>query len=101
MRRRHALAPGGLLEEGTCDELGRIASWAGVAASGPDTLTISLRLQGLDAPSVVAERLPKALIHRNVPGDRRTYAALRPYLVDLLTATGMGLGAARALLPDD
>ena len=35
------------------------------------------------------------------PGDRRTYAALRPYLVDLLTATGMGLGAARALLPDD
>jgi uncharacterized membrane protein YgaE (UPF0421/DUF939 family) len=35
------------------------------------------------------------------PGDRRTFAALRPYLVDLLTATGMGLGAARAVLPDD
>jgi uncharacterized membrane protein YgaE (UPF0421/DUF939 family) len=35
------------------------------------------------------------------PGDRRTLASLRPYLVDLLTATGMGLGAARALLPGD
>ena len=64
------LAPGGLLVEGTCDELGRIASWAGVAASGPETFTISLRLRELDAPSILAERLPKALIHRNVPGER-------------------------------
>ena len=64
------LATGGLLVEGTCDELGRVASWAGVAASGPETFTISLRLRGLDVPSIVAERLPKALIHRNVPGER-------------------------------
>ncbi|WP_400995901.1 class I SAM-dependent methyltransferase [Agromyces sp. GXQ0307] len=64
------LAPGGLLVEGTCDELGRISSWVGVTDAGPRTFTISLRLTGLDAPSVVAERLPKALIHRNVPGER-------------------------------
>lgn len=64
------LAPGGLLVEGTCDELGRISSWVGVTAGGPRSFTISLRLRELDRPSVVAERLPKALIHRNVPGER-------------------------------
>ncbi|MGR2753647.1 class I SAM-dependent methyltransferase [Agromyces arachidis] len=64
------LSPGGLLVEGTCDELGRISSWIGVTDAGPQTFTVSLRLTGLDAPSVVAERLPKALIHRNVPGER-------------------------------
>ena len=64
------LAPGGLLVEGTCDELGRVASWVGVDATGPRTFTISLRRSGLEAPSIVAERLPKALIHRNVPGER-------------------------------
>ncbi|WP_102194227.1 class I SAM-dependent methyltransferase [Microbacterium aurantiacum] len=65
------LAPGGLLVEGTCDEIGRVASWVDV---GPDGLaarfTISLRLAELERPSIVAERLPKALIHRNVPGER-------------------------------
>ncbi|MRX44163.1 class I SAM-dependent methyltransferase [Agromyces kandeliae] len=64
------LAPGGLLVEGTCDEVGRISSWVGVTDAGPQSFTISLRLTGLHAPSVVAERLPKALIHRNVPGER-------------------------------
>lgn len=64
------LAPGGLLVEGTCDELGRVSSWVGVTDAGPQTFTISLRLRDLDAPSIVAERLPKALIHRNVPGER-------------------------------
>lgn len=63
------LAPGGLLVEGTCDELGRVASWVGIGASGPRTFTVSLRRSGLEAPSIVAERLPKALIHRNVPGE--------------------------------
>ena len=62
--------PGGLVVEGTCDELGRVSSWVGVTASGPRTFTISLRRSGLETPSVVAERLPKALIHRNVPGER-------------------------------
>ncbi|WP_308796993.1 class I SAM-dependent methyltransferase [Agromyces silvae] len=68
-RLRERLAPGGLVVEGTCDELGRISSWVGLEASGPVTFSISLRLRDLDAPSIVAERLPKALIHRNVPGE--------------------------------
>jgi hypothetical protein len=63
------LAPGGVLVEGTCDELGRIASWVDLEATGPRRFTVSLRLQGLERPGVVAERLPKALIHRNVPGE--------------------------------
>ncbi|MCI2959608.1 class I SAM-dependent methyltransferase [Agromyces atrinae] len=72
------LQPGGLLVEGTCDEIGRIASWVAVDASGPQSLTVSLRLANIDAPSVVAERLPKALIHRNVPGER-----VHAFLTDL------------------
>jgi hypothetical protein len=64
-----ALAPGGLLVEGTCDELGRIGAWACVDASGPRTLTLSARLASLDHPATFAERLPKALIHHNVPGE--------------------------------
>jgi SAM-dependent methyltransferase len=65
-----SMAPGGLLVEGTCDEIGRLSTWVLVASSGPLSLTLSLRLAGLDRPSTVAERLPKALIHRNVPGER-------------------------------
>ncbi|GAB2694748.1 class I SAM-dependent methyltransferase [Thalassiella azotivora] len=64
------LADGGLLVDATCDEVGRRAAWVAVTADGPASLTVSLRLAGLDAPSSVAERLPKALIHRNVPGER-------------------------------
>ncbi len=65
------LAPGGVLVEGTCDELGRIATWAAVGDDAlPRTLTISLRLDRLEHPSIAAERLPKALIHRNVDGER-------------------------------
>ena len=64
------LQPGGVLVEGTCNEVGRIASWVDATANGPQTLTISLRLAGLEHPSIVAERLPKVLIHRNVPGER-------------------------------
>ena len=69
-RTAERLAPGGLLVDGTCDELGRICSWVDVAEEGPVRFTISLRLAGLDSPAIVAERLPKALIHRNVPGER-------------------------------
>lgn len=64
------LQPGGVLVEGTCNEVGRVASWVDATADGPQTLTISLRLVGLEQPSIVAERLPKVLIHRNVPGER-------------------------------
>ncbi|MEA9985818.1 MULTISPECIES: class I SAM-dependent methyltransferase [Subtercola] len=63
------LQPGGTLIEGTCDEIGRVSSWVAVTADGPQTLTISLRLADLERPSIVAERLPKILIHRNVAGE--------------------------------
>lgn len=69
------LGPGGALVEGTCDEPGRLAAWVDVrrgpdAAPVPTSLTLAWRLAGLETPSVVAERLPKVLIHRNVPGER-------------------------------
>ncbi|NLJ52950.1 MAG: class I SAM-dependent methyltransferase [Intrasporangiaceae bacterium] len=63
------MAPDGLLLDGTCDEIGRIASWVAVTSEGPQSLTISLRVDSLERPSIVAERLPKVLIHRNVPGE--------------------------------
>ena len=65
------LTDGGVLVDGTCDEVGRRAAWVTVErGAGPTSLTVSLRLAGLDAPSDVAERLPKVLIHHNVPGTR-------------------------------
>jgi SAM-dependent methyltransferase len=64
------LAPGGLLVEGTCDEVGRIGSWVALAPSGPLTLTLAAAVSALDTPATLAERLPKALIHHNVPGQR-------------------------------
>ena len=63
------LAPGGVLVDGTCDELGRLATWVEVTVQGPRSLTLSWRLRGLGRPSVIAERLPKALIHHNVDGE--------------------------------
>ncbi len=64
------LQPGGILVEGTCNEIGRVASWVALGTDGPRTFTVSLRLASLEQPSIVAERLPKVLIHRNVPGER-------------------------------
>jgi hypothetical protein len=66
---RAALGPGGLVVEGTCDEWGRRAAWVSLDADGPLTLTLSARVSDLDRPSDLAERLPKALIHHNVPGQ--------------------------------
>lgn len=64
------LAPDGMLVEGTCDEIGRVSTWIEVGPdAAPRSLTLSLRLDGLDSPAIAAERLPKALIHRNVPGE--------------------------------
>jgi hypothetical protein len=68
-RVQERLAPGGILVDGTCDEIGRRAAWVTVERDGPVSLTLSLRLGGLRRPSEVAERLPKSLIHRNVPGE--------------------------------
>lgn len=63
------IAAGGLIVEGTCDELGRRAAWVSLDSTGPLTLTLAARVADLDRPGVLAERLPKALIHRNVPGE--------------------------------
>jgi len=66
---RSALAPGGAVVEGTCDELGRVGSWVVLTAAGPVSLTFAADLSSLDRPATLAERLPKALIHHNVPGQ--------------------------------
>jgi hypothetical protein len=66
---RAALAPDGVIVEGTSDELGRLAGWVLLDSAGPRSLTLAARLSTLEAPGSLAERLPKALIHRNVPGE--------------------------------
>ena len=60
------LAPGGMLVEGTCDESGRMGSWITADIEGPQTLTVAVDLAR--QPSAVAGRLPKSLIHHNIPG---------------------------------
>lgn len=79
---------GGLLVEGTCDEIGRRHVWVALDRGGPRTVTFATRLGSLDRPSDLAERLPKALIHRNVPGEPvhaflrdfdRAWSAAAPY----------------------
>ncbi|WP_116116294.1 class I SAM-dependent methyltransferase [Austwickia chelonae] len=75
------LDPHGLLIDGTCDEIGRRATWVAITRRGPQTLTISMNFGAFDRPSDVADRLPKALIHRNVPGER-----IHAYLQALDTA---------------
>ncbi|MDB1087991.1 class I SAM-dependent methyltransferase [Streptomyces sp. ACA25] len=82
------LAPDGLLVEGTCDEIGRRHVWVALGPEGPRTVTFAARLGSLRTPSDLAERLPKALIHRNVPGEPvhaflrdfdRAWASAAPY----------------------
>ena len=63
------LAPGGLILDGTCDELGRRCCWLLLDADGPLTLTLACDPFAIERPSDLAERLPKALIHHNVPGQ--------------------------------
>jgi hypothetical protein len=66
------LVPGGVVVDATCDELGRRCAWLAVSGSPvpqPVSLTVSMMLSHIDRPSDVAERLPKSLIHRNVPGE--------------------------------
>jgi hypothetical protein len=64
------MAPGGLIVEGTCDEIGRRCTWVTLSADGPLRFTLACKPSGIDVPSDLAERLPKALIHKNVPGER-------------------------------
>ncbi|MEU0544261.1 class I SAM-dependent methyltransferase [Nocardia sp. NPDC005978] len=63
------LAPDGLLLDGTCDELGRRCAWILLDRAGPRSLTLAWDPFTVDQPSDIAERLPKALIHRNIPGE--------------------------------
>ncbi len=86
-----SLAPDGVLVEGTCDEIGRRAVWVTLARSeaaesplrrerkawarqsglaDARTISFAAHLSTLHCPSELAERLPKTLIHRNVPGER-------------------------------
>ena len=67
---RSRLADGGIFVDGTCDEIGRRSTWVELDSTGPRSLSISLRFGAFVLPSDVAERLPKALIHRNVPGEK-------------------------------
>ncbi|WP_159617086.1 class I SAM-dependent methyltransferase [Arthrobacter zhaoguopingii] len=66
---RSRLSEDGLFIDGTCDEIGRRSTWAAIDRHGPVSLSISMRFGAFSLPSDVAERLPKALIHRNVPGE--------------------------------
>jgi hypothetical protein len=64
------LAPGGLIVDGTCDELGRRCCWVLLDANGPISLTLACDPFAIDRPSDLAERLPKVLIHHNVDGQQ-------------------------------
>ncbi len=66
---RGRLAPGGLIVDGTCDEVGRRCCWVLLDAAGPRSLTLACDPFAIDRPSDLAERLPKVLIHHNVPGQ--------------------------------
>lgn len=69
-RMQRQLAPGGLIVEGTCDEIGRRCCWIVLDSDGPRSLTLAWDPRHSERPSDLAERLPKALIHHNVPGER-------------------------------
>ncbi|MET8678496.1 class I SAM-dependent methyltransferase [Streptomyces sp. NPDC004647] len=101
------LAPGGLLVEGTCDEIGRRHVWVALGPEGARSVTFATRLGSLAHPSDLAERLPKALIHRNVPGESvhaflsefdRAWAAAAPFAA--LGARQRWIHAVRALSGD-
>ena len=63
------LADGGLAVDGTCDELGRRCCWVLLDRDGPVSLTLACDPAHIERPSDLAERLPKVLIHHNVPGQ--------------------------------
>ena len=66
---RARLAPGGLIIDGTCDEVGRRCAWVLLDGDGPVSLTLACDPFTVDRPSDLAERLPKVLIHHNVAGQ--------------------------------
>jgi hypothetical protein len=62
-------ATGASVIDGTCDEIGRRGCWLLIEDGRPVSLTLSAHLASLRRPSELAERLPKALIARNVAGE--------------------------------
>ena len=66
---RARLAPGGLIVDGTCDELGRRCAGCCSTPTGPVSLTLACDPFAIERPSDLAERLPKVLIHHNVAGQ--------------------------------
>mgnify|MGYP000054644668 CR=1 FL=1 len=68
-RLRAGITGDGLIVDGTCDELGRRCCWVLLDAAGPVSLTLACDPRRIEVPSDLAERLPKALIHHNIPGE--------------------------------
>ncbi|MGI9124111.1 MAG: class I SAM-dependent methyltransferase [Mycobacterium sp.] len=63
------LSPDGVILDGTCDELGRLGCWVLLDRDGPVSLTLACDPRAIERPSDLAERLPKVLIHQNIPGQ--------------------------------
>jgi hypothetical protein len=91
---RAGLAPGGVVVEGTCDEWGRRSAWVALDSDGPLTLTLATRVADIATPSDLAERLPKALIHHNVPGQP-VHEFLRAFDAAWAAAAGLSTFGAR------
>jgi len=83
-------ATGAAVIDGTCDEIGRRACWLLVEQGRPVSLTLAALLPSLQRPSDLAERLPKALIARNVAGEP-IHALLMTLDDAWATAAGVGV----------
>ena len=117
---RTRLAPGGLAVDGTCDEIGRRCCWVLLDGDGPVSLTLACDPFAIERPSDLAERLPKVLIHYNVPGQPihallraadRAWASVAGHgvfgprvrwraMVELLVAEGFPVNSPRRSLRD-
>jgi len=67
------LVEGGMLMDGTCDEIGRISTWIAVrridGRAIAESLSLAAHVGSLDTPLTWAQRLPKSLIHHNIEGS--------------------------------
>ncbi|MGE2832884.1 class I SAM-dependent methyltransferase [Mycobacterium sp. SMC-4] len=94
-RLQSGLSPGGLIVDGTCDELGRRCCWVLLDATGALSLTLACDPFAIERPSDLAERLPKVLIHHNVDGQP-IHALLRAADHAWAAAAGHGVFGPRA-----
>ncbi|MEZ0340217.1 class I SAM-dependent methyltransferase [Mycobacterium sp. pV006] len=92
---QRGLAPGGLIVDGTCDELGRRCCWVLLDAAHARSLTLCCDPSAIERPSDLAERLPKVLIHHNVDGQP-IHALLRAADQAWAAAAGHGVFGPRA-----